>query len=238
MALGLGLALPRVPALSTKAPTQTNPSVVAAPVLSHYDFLAPPAIAETTDTDEFSRSIPDRKRSFCTDRAIIPIWNALRDDRFFRDQLKFTFESQDCRDILEVYYKDLNRDGTVEILVRGKTADACGAVGNCLFWILKKQGKGYRILLTSSDYVDVAALGEEVRTTFTNGHSDILLRGHVSAGETSYSYYKYDGRRYREAKCLYQLAVSFKGSEPVWGFISCREYMRRLDAEIAAQNAK
>jgi len=207
----------------------------AAPVqgTNYHDFLFPPSTSSQTDL-HVAASDPEFKKSFCNDRRIQPIWKALRRDRSFREQLTFTYESQNCTAILEIYYKDLNRDGTPEVLVRGKTVDACGGVGNCLFWILEKTRNGYRTLIASSDYVDRAAMGDQVRRASTRGYSDILLRGHMSASETTYSYYKFNGRRYVESKCLYELPVRYKGDEAVWGFITCTEFTRRLDAEIAA----
>ena len=172
----------------------------------------------------------------CNDPKIKPLWIALHKDREFRERIDGMFGEHDCKDMFEIYPADLNQDGKKEIFIRGSITEFCGGVGNCMFWTLEKRSRGYKILISSTDYVDRSGMGEQIRKTFSKGYSDILLKGHFSAAETSFSYYKFDGRRYRESKCLYELPVGYNGDEPVWGFISCKEFTRRLDAEIAAQS--
>lgn len=160
----------------------------------------------------------------CSDRKILPIWTVLlKDERIFETEY-YPDESYDCSKIVQVHYADLNSDGTAEILVRGVIVPLCGGVGNCAFWIFQKVGKQYRILLNASDYIDRSKLGEQILRARTNGYSDILLRGHFSAAHTGFYYLKFDGRKYRDSKCLYE--VPDYGSEDYlhWKFITCDQF--------------
>ncbi|MGQ0541454.1 MAG: hypothetical protein ACT4O9_06340 [Blastocatellia bacterium] len=143
-----------------------------------------------------------------------------------REILDYTTQSPDCRDVFEIKHVDLNRDGRKEILVRSTTAQFCGAVGNCDFWIFERRRSGLRMLLHGDDYWDVTKMGDQVKRTRTNGYSDILLKGHFSVSETSYSTYKFNGRKYVETKCLYETPKEHNGDKTTWEFVTCKEFYR------------
>jgi len=78
---------------------------------------------------------------------------------------------------------DLNGDGTPEIVAQAMVA--CGASGNCPFWIFQKQSGGYKLLLEDS------AETFTIQKTHTNGYSDIVLGLHDSLFEQSLELYHF-----------------------------------------------
>ena len=235
--VGVGFATFAV-SLALDSLMKGNDAGVNSPAAKSYTFIDPWKdfyVRQVSTNEEVSEHREEYKPT-CDDSKIKPIWLALHKDSEFRERIDEMFEEHDCKDMFEIYRTDLNRDGRKEVLVRGAITEFCGGVGNCMFWVMQKRGRGYKILISASDYVDRSDMGGQILRKSSKGYSDILLKGHFSAAETSFSYYKFDGRRYRESKCLYELPVSYNGDEPVWGFISCKEFTRRLDAEITAQS--
>lgn len=191
---------------------------------SFYDFFTnktPRTAAESPPTTE------ERQAPFCRDKRILPVWNLIKNDEYFRER-SGVFQNPDCSDMFEVLRFDLNQDGSKEIILRGKTTELCGAVGNCGFWIFGKIRGQYRKLLSSSDYVDITKMGEQILRTKTNGYFDILLKGHLNAADTDYVYYKFDGAKYKEGKCLVNAHIPpMASANPKWKFITCRDYAKR-----------
>lgn len=141
----------------------------------------------------------------CHDEKILPVWRELVKDKGFRDWSKGFHESINCADMLEIREIDLNQDGRNEIILRGKNFNLCSAVGNCAFWIYEKKGKKYKRLLYSTDYFDATELPDQARKTKTNKYFDIELAGHMSGYETLYARYKFDGKHYREGRCMIEI---------------------------------
>ena len=193
-----------------------------------YDFFSAPKVApeEPVYPKELS----------CYDLTILPIWNVLKNDEQFKERVGYSDDSPDCSEMLEIERVDLNRDGRKEILVRGKNFHLCSGVGNCAFWVLEEGRTRPRVLLSSSDYADVSDVGEQVLKTRSNGYSDLLVRGHFSAAETGHYTYKFDGKKYVEAKCMYEVPMP-EAVEPVaWEMITCEEFNRR--SEKSTKGAK
>ena len=136
------------------------------------------------------------------------------------------------RDAFEISYFDLNRDGKKEILARGIGIPFCGAVGNCDMFVLQKIRKGLRVLLHADDYTDATEMGEQVSRRRTNGYLDITTKGHFSASETSHTTYKFNGIKYVEISCKYEIATYDRENNLAWEFISCKEFYRRLDRDL------
>lgn len=90
---------------------------------------------------------------------------------------------------------DLNQDGTPEVIAQSMVA--CGASGNCPFWILRKQSAGYKLLL------DDSAETFTIQKTRTNGYSDIVLALHDSAFEQTLDVYQYAGGEYKGSPGCY-----------------------------------
>ena len=91
---------------------------------------------------------------------------------------------------------DLNRDGVPEYEVQLSGACACGAV-NCTIYIYRKTAQGFETILD-----DAAGLGIEVLKTASNGYSDLLVEARDTAATRAETTYKFDGKRYREAKTM------------------------------------
>jgi hypothetical protein len=185
---------------------------------THYDFYSFPEVSKGRNSEL------DIKKTICKDPRILPVWNALRLDKDFRERLEYTTETPDCTAMFEIKFADLNRDGRVEILVRGRTAQLCGATGNCEFWVLERKGKRYRIILSASDYVDASEMGTQVLRAKTKGYANLLLKGHQSASDTSYEYYKFNGREYKPAKCLVDACVVCVEPGARWHWVTCDRY--------------
>ena len=188
----------------------------------------------THETDPFASAPPARRASAprsgprsltCYDLSILPIWGYLRKDPRI-EAMNITEETSDCSMMVEVSYRDLNHDRNPEILVRGKNIWLCGAVGHSAFWIFDKYRDGYRNLLEGSDYIDVADLDAQILKQRTNGYRDILLRYHFSASETGYSYFKFNGTRYREDKCLYEVPKYDSQNRVRWTLVTCKQFFR------------
>lgn len=167
-------------------------------------------------------------KPFCNDKNILPIWKVLLKDKHFQEQSPFSLEGKlGCEDLLEIKRVDLNNDGNKEILVRGKNGNLCSAVGNCQFWIYEKKAGKYKKLLHETDYNDVSNLGKQILKTKTNGYSDILLKGHFTAADTTYRFYKFNGKKYKLSKDLVHACTVCVGDNPKWEFMTWKEFRRR-----------
>lgn len=89
---------------------------------------------------------------------------------------------------------DLNNDGVKEYEVEMSGPCACGMV-NCSIYIYRKAGQGFESILD-----DAAGLGVELLKTSTNGYRDLLVTARDTAATQSQTTYKFDGKRYRDAK--------------------------------------
>jgi hypothetical protein len=59
---------------------------------------------------------------------------------------------ENCTELFQVEKKiDLNGDGPKEIILRAKNSPKgsffCGATGNCDYWVVRRNKKGYQIIL-------------------------------------------------------------------------------------------
>lgn len=164
------------------------------------------------------------KKPFCKDKRILPIWDLIKKDEYFQRQSGGTFLNPNCSDIFEILNFDLNKDGNKEIILRGNSSGLCGATGNCGFWIFEKKGKKYRKILSSSDYVDISGLGEQIQKNETNGYRNILLKGHFTASETTYQHYRFIGGKYKLLKDLIDACIVCSGENPKWKMMTWKEY--------------
>lgn len=167
------------------------------------------------------------KEPFCKDAKILPLWNLLIKDKSFKDWWEVSRGSFDCSNALEIKEFDLNNDGQKEFLMRGKGFPFCSAVGNCAFWIYQKKGKKYRKLLYSTDYTDITELPNQIKKSRTKKFLDIVLKGHQSAADTSYDFFKFDGKKYRLFKSLVHACTVCVGENPKWKFMTWKEYEKR-----------
>ena len=168
-------------------------------------------------------------KPFCNDAKILPIWNQLTKEKTFKDWEVNSSDSLNCAEMLETKEFDLNRDGQREIFLRGKNSNLCSAVGNCAFWIYEKKGGKYRELLYSTDFGEITEMGKQVRKSKTRGYFDILLKGHLTAADTTYEFYKFDSAKYKQTKCLTETPISGTSNNPKWEFIGCKEFFKRWE---------
>ncbi|HQU82235.1 MAG TPA: hypothetical protein PKY59_03880 [Pyrinomonadaceae bacterium] len=169
-------------------------------------------------------------KPFCNNPKISKIWNFLQNDRDFKEWNPITADSLNCEELLEIKEIDLNRDGKTEIFLSGKN-NLCSAVGNCAFWIFAKDKKGYKKLLYATDYNELEKFGTQIKNSKTNGFPDILLKGHLTASDTSYETYKFDGKKYKQSKCLVETPIVAVSENPKWEFVGCKQFFKRWEDE-------
>lgn len=90
----------------------------------------------------------------------------------------------------------LAADGTSQILVKGSGLCLCGAQ-NCLFWIYRKLGNRYELLLRGTGSTKIKA-GQKS----AHGYREVLIESHASANETILRTYRYDGSQYQPERCV------------------------------------
>lgn len=88
---------------------------------------------------------------------------------------------------------DLNRDGQPEIFVEPSSGCDCGA-RNCPLWIYRQTAAGYSLFLESN------GMGIGVERTQTKGYRDISIESAATAFTRFLTFYKFDGKEYREHK--------------------------------------
>jgi len=90
----------------------------------------------------------------------------------------------------------LAADHSPQILVRGSGLCLCGAQ-NCKFWIYRKTGSKYELLLTGTGSTSVKAGRASAK-----GYRDVISTSHASANETILRTYRYDGSQYQLQRCV------------------------------------
>ena len=90
----------------------------------------------------------------------------------------------------------LANDGSRQLLIRGAGLCLCGAQ-NCGFWIYRKRGDGYQLLLKGAGSVTVKAARQ-----MNKGYRDITSESHASAIETIVRTYRFDGQQYQLQRCV------------------------------------
>lgn len=83
-----------------------------------------------------------------------------------------------------------------QILVKGSGLCLCGAQ-NCLFWIYRKTGSKYELLLTGAGSTRVRTGRQSAK-----GYRDVISESHASANETIIRTYRYDSSGYRLQSCV------------------------------------
>jgi hypothetical protein len=132
---------------------------------------------------------------------------------------------------------DLNRDGTDEILAKGKGPKLCSATGNCGFWVFLKSSGRWRVILSGSDYDESDDFEGVVQRRSNRGYANILLKGHLSAAETIYRTYRFDGGRYIESRCMYEAPKVRRDGDGGWEMITCVELNRREKEALIQEQA-
>jgi len=89
---------------------------------------------------------------------------------------------------------DVNRDGVSEYEVELSGPCTCGMV-NCSIFLYRQSAGGYELILT-----DAAGLGLELLKTSSKGYADLQVDARDTAATTSSTFYKFDGKQYREAR--------------------------------------
>jgi hypothetical protein len=92
---------------------------------------------------------------------------------------------------------DLNGDGTPEVIAQGTPQDSgCSPTGNCRFWVFQKSDREYRLL-----FYREAIQSFTLQPSRSGGFSDIVVRMHGSATQSTLWLLQYRDGRYHEAGC-------------------------------------
>jgi hypothetical protein len=89
---------------------------------------------------------------------------------------------------------DVNGDGKKELAIRNN----CAMVGNCQFWLFKKKGNDYQIILKTL-VVEVQTF--KLKHNKTNGYFDLETKDHGDAWSGGIYIYKFDGEKYKAVEC-------------------------------------
>lgn len=109
------------------------------------------------------------------------------------EKIKAGFQGEaDIR--FQPYLVDVDGDGNKELAIR----NVCAPVGNCKFWLFKKAGKSYKIILKS---LPGAVQTFKFKNTKTNGYFDLETKDHGDAWSGSIEVYKFNGKKYVVTEC-------------------------------------
>lgn len=101
---------------------------------------------------------------------------------------------------MQVEKVDLNRDGVSEYEVQMSGSCFCGMV-NCSIYVYRPTANGgYEAILD-----DASGYGMSHLKTSSNGYVDLSVEARATAATLSETIYKYDGKRYREARATLTL---------------------------------
>jgi hypothetical protein len=184
-------------------------------------------LVENSDFD-----IDNKKKPIvCNDKTISLVWKQLQNSqKDFWDWVNSTMKVYDCAQMFEAKRIDLNNDGIKEIKTRGQFGNFCGATGNCSEWIFGKlkHSNKYKLILDSG--------GEYfyLRKKLTNGYRDIYITTHDSASSSYHMIYKFNGKRYKEAKCWFS-DITVAGQSYT---MSCDEKTKISEKELRESEAK
>jgi len=92
---------------------------------------------------------------------------------------------------------DLSSRAGRELIVAAADPCNCSPTGNCLFWVLRKNGTGFDVLL-ETDLVH----SYSVKNSRTNGYRDLMTASHGSAYQSGLTLYKFDGKEYNASECM------------------------------------
>ena len=98
---------------------------------------------------------------------------------------------------------DVDGDGKNELAIKND----CAPVGNCQFWVFKKKGNGYKIILKT---LPGAVQTFKLKAAKTNGYFDLETKDHGTASSGGIDVYKFDGQKYLIKECykLYLFKVN------------------------------
>ncbi len=92
------------------------------------------------------------------------------------------------------YLIDTDGDGKNELAIQNR----CAPVGNCKFWLFRKNGNDYETILKT---LDGAVQTFKLRSSKTNGYVDLETKDHNDAWSGGMYIYKFDGKEYKLSEC-------------------------------------
>lgn len=118
----------------------------------------------------------------------------------------------------QLRFERLQLSDTRLTFIQGYAVDSCGAVGNCMFWILDQTDRP----------ILEGVSGKEFSVLHSHHHRlpDILLGIHDSASQTTQVWYQYDGKKYRAAKCAIDTyGIPYTDNKRHRGFGPCEKLL-------------
>ena len=138
------------------------------------------------------------------DRTSIKLWEL---DHTLEDSALTPGERRQILDVIEstgrerqafvgspVGFINLLDDKSKQIVVRCP-ASSCGAGGNCEFWVLVRDSGKLKQIFEENGW------GLIVRPSSHGGFHDVAVPHHLSARETLFSVYQFNGTAYRRVDC-------------------------------------
>lgn len=147
---------------------------------------------------------PKLHKPTCTDKKILPVWKVLKEDDEFKEFSKDFFQKADCSKMFDVQRVDLNGDGKNEYIFWGNNGNLCGATGDCKLWIYERKNGNYRKLLRAYAHNDRVEKWFELSKRKSKGYRNLVLKGSYSGYETTVYFYEFNGKIYKENKCLFE----------------------------------
>lgn len=170
-----------------------------------------------------AEAAPEPREFSCYDAAILPVWKELRQDEAFKKMTYALSGKHDCSAMLDVKTIDLNNDRRDEYLVRGKSFEVCSVEG-CGFWIFENRSGKLVTLLSAVDYENASEIGDQIMRSRNGRYSDILLRTFLTDVTTRFITYRFDGKKYVESRCVYELPKFERNTEGSREFMSCADF--------------
>src|SRR6266568_4205285 len=95
-----------------------------------------------------------------------------------------------------VKYVHLSKSRVLEVIAQaGGERSGCSPTGNCPFWVLRRRGSEYEVLL------EAEAQTFTIQPIQSRGFSDLVLARHGSAFESEARVYKFNGESYASTRC-------------------------------------
>lgn len=111
---------------------------------------------------------------------------------------------------------DLNNDSLNEVIIRGNDSEMCGATGNCLSTIYKKDSDKYIAIFEGSG-------DNEFLSNKTNGYYDICTSHGMGAFVSGLTIYKFNGQKYEEYSHLWEVRDE---NNKIIGYMDESQYLK------------
>ena len=159
---------------------------------------------------EYPEKPSEKRKDFkCENQYLLAVWNHLKKDTDYQEFFDGKNKITDCSKVFGISDAvDLNNDGEKEGFVSDNGWR--NGVFNQSFWIVRKVGNDYKIVLVGKD------LEYEIRNQTTNGFRDLVLSFKNSLEDYEKSLFKFDGESYKPKKCWNEIIAARNRNEQLY----------------------